>query len=59
MNSNVQKCTGKCKVKPHYFFVSNKNFVSDNLLRYTNNFLERILKLLMTNGAKNWNEKVQ
>ena len=49
----------KCTAKPYLFLVIDTTLASHNPLRFRNNHLERIQKLIMANDGKIGDEKLQ
>ena len=49
----------KCTAKPYYFLVIDITLALGNPLRFRNNLLERIYKLIMTFGYKIRDEKLE
>ena len=48
----------KCTVKPNSFLIIDATLVTDNPLRFRENLLERIQKIIMTNDDKIRDEKL-
>ena len=55
---NFVNCCKKCTAKPYSFLATDSSLVSDNLLRFRENLLERIWKLIMTIDSNIRDEKL-